>query len=414
MSAKADESAETKKETPAVETAASTKTAESNVAVEMARDNANILYRFTEVTRGDVVGEDTFQIAAASEFPGQQICDEVHARLGIAKEGELYTEILSHNDADADLSFFNTGRAAFLDEHKSNRHLGNIKKATLSTDKVTRVLVQCDEATKLSKTRKKQLGKKSRMNVSCGYVHTRYLGTQKLEDGTLGHRFAWQGREVSSVADPLDPTVGLGRAAAVDKTSCFGCGKQMRSADMIKSDDALYCSQDCIDAETPAEDETERSAGVKMFRAKKDAKEIRISHADLRQKTVAALDNDKRFKYKRDNGDQVSDFYHHDNHQVSAAGTGFQAIVSSPAWRDGSKLYAVDFTYDGDAVTLGEATHVEPKTTLEAVERGLPCDLKTFRAVDSAKLPEAEITAPNILTRKFMADKTPEQTLQRK
>ncbi len=410
----------------AAETAV-TPAAESNadvpfVPLEMERENVNLLHRYTVLSRADAVGEDTFQIAAASEFPGQQIADEVHARLGIAKEGEPYTEILSHKEGDADLTFFNTGRAAFLDEHKSNRHLGNIKKAVLSSDKVTRVLVQCDEATKLSKTRKKQLGKKSRMNVSCGYIHTKYLGPQKLDDGTIGHRFAWQGREVSSVADPLDPTVGLERAAAVDKTACFGCGKMMKSAEMVKSDDALYCSQDCIDAETPAEDEAERASVGKMFRAKKGDKEIRISHADLRNKTIAALDNDKRFKFKRDNGDQVSDFYHHDNHQVSADGTEFQAIVSSPAWRDGSKLFAVDFGYDGEAVTLGEATHVEPKTTLEAVERGVPFDAKQYRAsdfkpvtVDSQKIVSADNTAPtapNILTRNIMADKTPDQIAQ--
>jgi hypothetical protein len=416
MADKPAETAEAKEKTPAVETAASTKPAESNrtTPVEMDRDNANLLYRFTEVTRSDIVGEDTFQIAAASEFPGKQIADEVHARVCGVKEGEPYTEILSHNEGDADLSFLNSGRAAFLDEHTPTRHLGNIKKATLSTDKVTRILAQCDEVTKLSKIRKKQLSKKSRMNVSMGYIHTRYLGSQTLDDGTVGHRFAWQGREVSSVADPLDTTVGLGRAAATDKVACFNCGKQMKSSDMIKSDDALYCSQDCVDAETPADD-TERSVGLKMFRAKKDSKEFRISHAELRQKTVRALDSDKRFKYKRDNGDQVSDFYHHDNHQVSADGTDFQAIVSSPAWRDGSKLYAVDFTYDGSDVTLGEATHVEPKTTLEAVERGLPCDLKQFRSVDLPELSEADktaIVAPNILTRKIMADKTPEQIAQ--
>ncbi len=404
-------SPEEKEKTAAEALAASKTSAESNAPIEMERDNANILYRYTELSRGDIVGDDTFQIAAASEFPGQQIADEVHARVCGVKEGELYMEILSHNEGDADLSFFNTGRAAFLDEHKSNRHLGNIKKATLSSDKVTRVLVQCDEASKLSKTRKKQLGKKSRMNVSCGYIHTRYLGPQKLDDGTIGHRFAWQGREVSSVGDPLDPTVGLQRAAAVDKTCCFGCGKQMRSADMVKSDDALYCSQDCVDAETPADEETERTAAVPMFRSKKDHKEIRISHSELRQKVVGALDGDKRFKYKRDNGDMVSDFYQHDIHQVSADGTDFQAIVSSPAWRDGSKLYAVDFSYDGSAVTLGEATHVEPKTTLEAVERRQPCDLKQFRSVDSQKLATAETnaTVPNILTRNNMADQTPEQ-----
>ena len=412
MSDIAADPTEAKEKTPAASAAASHQPPEVKPPVEMERSGDNLLYRYTDVASGDVISEDTFQIAAASEFPGQQLCDEVHARLGIAKEGELYTEILSHNEGDADLSFFNTGRASFLDEHKTNRHLGNIKKATLSTDKVTRVLVQCDEVSKLSKTRKKQLGKKSRMNVSCGYIHTKYLGTKKLDDGTIGHRFAWQGREVSSVGDPLDPTVGLQRAAAVDKTCCFGCGKQMKSADMVKSDDALYCSQDCIDAETPADESEERKAGEKMFRSKsKDGTETRISIKDLEQKLYTALDADKRFKVKRDNGDVHSDFNLKDIHQIVGDGDNddWQVLVTSPAWRSDSKLFAVDFTFENGEVTLGESTEVNLKQTLEAVERAQPFDAKQFRSVDSGKIAEAEIHAPNILTRKFMADKTPEQ-----
>ncbi len=415
----ADNAPETKEKTPAASAAASPPSPEVKPPVEMERDNANLLYRFTEVTRSDIVGDDTFQIAAASEFPGQQIADEVHARICGVKVGEIYTEILSHNEGDADLSFLNSGRAAFLDEHTPTCHLGNIKKAALSTDKVTRILAQCDEVTKLSKIRKKQLSKKSRMNVSMGYIHTRYLGLQKLDDGTVGHRFAWQGREVSSVADPLDTSVGLGRAAATDKVACFNCGKQMKSADMIKSDDALYCSQDCIDAETPAEDETERKAGEKMFRAKsKDGTETRISIGDLNGKLQQALDADKRFKVKRDNGDVHSDFRLQDIHQIVGDGDNddWQVLVSSPAWSSQSKLYAVDFTFEDGVVTLGESTEVELKTTLEAVERALPFDAKQFRTVpptvDSPKHAEAEIDVPNILTRKFMADKTPEQIAQ--
>lgn len=396
------EETEAQKQKRAAEAAAS-QTTEEVKAVELDRDFDHLLYRGTEVSAADVLDGNTFQIAAASEFPGQQRASAAYAKLGIAKEGELYTEILSHNEGDADLSFLNSGRASFLDEHRNNRHLGKITKAVLSSDKVTRVLANCDGVSKLSKTRKKQLAAKSRINVSLGYAHTKYLGKEVLDNGVIGHRFAWTGREVSSVSDPLDTTVGLGRAAA-DKCACFGCGKEMNRCDMLRSDGALYCSQDCVDAETPAEDESERATGEKMFRSKKDDKEIRISHADLKRKTVAALDTDKRFKFKRDNGDQVSDFYHHDNHQVSADGTDYQAIVSSPAWRDGSKLYAVDFNYDGNTVTLGEATHVEAKTTLEAVERGMPCDLKQFRTVDLSKSTEAQKNASENLKRKnFMA-----------
>ena len=375
--------------------------------VEMERsDSAPVLYRNTTVEPDDFSDENTVQIAISSEYPGQQRASAVHEKLGIAKTGERYTEVLSHEPDDVDLSWLNSGRAAFLDEHKNTRHLGKIIKGNLGKDKVVRSLAQFDRATKLSTTRRNQMRKKSRVNISCGYIQTRYLGPVPLADGSVAHRFAFQPREASSVADPMDPTVGLERGA--EQCACYGCGKSMNRADMKTSEDgALYCGQDCIDAEEP--DESLRSTGGKVFRSKsKDNREIRISHNELRQKVIGALDADKRFKSKRENGDMVSDFTHHDNHQTSADGSQFQAIVSSPAWyRPGTKLHAVDFGYDGNAVTLGDSTEVEPITTLQAVERGEPFDAKQFRIgaplVDLPKLLTTDESEKQNLPNKVMA-----------
>ena len=249
-------------------------------------DSAPVLYRNTTVEPDDFSDDNTFQIAISSEYPGMQRATELHEKLGIAKEGELFTEVLSHEPGDVDLSWLNSGRAAFLDEHKSTRHLGKIHKANLAQDKVVRGVVECDMASKLSTTRRNQIKKRSRTNVSCGYIHTRYLGSSTLADGTVAHRFAFQPREASSVADPLDPTVGLERKA--EECACFGCGKkEVRTKMKAGQDGALYCSQDCIDAEES--DETLRNGGENIPRAVDSAK---LSEAE---KTAPTTQTHKKF-----------------------------------------------------------------------------------------------------------------------
>jgi HK97 family phage major capsid protein len=381
--------------------------------VEMERgDSAPVLYRNTTVEPEDFTDENTFQIAISSEYPGVQRASAAHENLGIAKAGELFTEVLSHDPADVDLSWLNSGRAALLDEHKSNRHLGKINKANLGQDKVVRGIVEFDCETKLSKTRRNQMRKKSRVNISCGYVQTRYLGPTTLADGTVAHRFALQPREASSVADPLDPTVGLERAA--EQCACYGCGKKMARTDMKAGDDgALYCGQDCIDAEDA--DESLRSntlpgAGLK-FRSKEEAdKHFRaakagdfkfqrdaadeISFSELVTLVSAAADSDKRFKSKRENGDVFSAFYVFDI-IFDQDEESWKATLYN--WFDGT-YWEVEFELDADAVTLGAASEVVPVTKYEPVERNAAAP-----AVDSPKLSRAAQTANHNLTKTIMA-----------
>ena len=375
---------------------------EKSIPVEMMRDESVLVHRYFRAKKEDFSDDNTFQVRMSSETPAEQRATAEHERLGIAKKGDKYVEVLSHEESDVDLSrFTGENRAALLDEHNDNRHLGYIKTAALSKDKATRGVVVFDNESKLSKTRCKQVRSGSRPNFSLGYIHTRYLGTRALEDGRTAHVFAVKALELSNVAVPADETAQEGRSRAKE-CHCLRCGDIFDRAELNPD----FVCPDCEDAETPAEEDAERKAGERLFRGKSEDKEFRISHSDLRQKTVLALDTDKRFKAKRDNGDMVSDFYHHDNHQVSADGKNFQAIIASPAWRD-SKYYAVDFTFDGKDVALGEATEVEPKQTFEAVERGVPFDARQFRAtppqVDSPKLATAAQPAPTQPTKNFMA-----------
>lgn len=345
-------------------------------------DQAEPLRRFCLVRAEDFTDDNTFQIAASSEYPVQRTCDKQYAALGIAREGEKFWEVLSHNEGDVDLTRFNPpNTAAFLDEHFENRHLGPITQAALSKDKVVRIVAKCDGITKLSERRAKQMRGGSRPNVSIGYKHTAYLGAESLADGRKVHRFAWAGLETSSVAVPADPTVGVFRAAD-KKCHCFRCGTPMDRKDLRNVDGAMICP-DCDDSESqPETDESERKFQETLTRKKEAAltsrpvrkaddfrftrdAEDEVSFGQLKNLVSVAADSDKRFKSKRENGDVFSACYVDD-------------IVYDPdedAWKAilynyyDSVWFSVAFTLNSErtAVTLGEATPVQPVTSFEPV-----------------------------------------------
>jgi hypothetical protein len=221
---------------------------ENTIPAQLAESNTPTRYRHLRVRAEDISEDGTVQVAISSEYPGEQRAGEAEEKLGIARRGEKFVEILSHRAEDVDLTRLNNS-GAFLDEHKDNRHIGVVQKAMLSDDNVARAAVKFDDASKLSKTRKKQMRSGSRPHISLGYAHTRYLGSETLKDGRTGHRFAWVGLEVSSVAVPMDPTVGKGRSA--EECRCLRCAG-LFGRDLLSED---YLCGDCEAAETPDEAE---------------------------------------------------------------------------------------------------------------------------------------------------------------
>jgi hypothetical protein len=322
--------------------------------------------------------ESSFQVRMSSEVPCEQVATEKHEILGIAKRGQPFLEILSHEKADVDLSRFAAGNAPLLDEHKDTRHLGWINRAMLSKDKAVRGIVTFDNITPLSQTRRQQVGVGSRPNFSIGYKHTRYLGKTDLPDGKVGHRFAWQALEESSVAVPADPTARVNRAAKENvRCHCISCGDEMERSEL---NDNFMC-EDCVNAETPMTD-LRKTVG-RMGRSKT------ISHEEVRNKVYGALDKDSRFKTKDSCGNTRSDFAIHAINQVvgdEEDGTAdeFHAIVSSPAY--GNNFHRVPFEMDDEdgSVDLGESEEVQPRTVWESMEHGLTEDGRMIRK-DSKK-----------------------------
>ena len=347
--------------------------------ISLATDQSSPLYRYFRVKRDDASDDGTFQVRMSSEFPGEQRAGEDEEKLGIAKVGEKYIEILSHEKNDVDISrFIGENRAPLLDEHKDNRHLGYIKTAALSDDKSLRGVIVFDKASKLSKTRCAEVLADSRVNFSLGYVHTGYLGPQTLDGGKVGHRFSFRAVELSNVACPLDPTAQKGRSGSKD-CHCIRCGDIY---DRSKLDDNFMCP-DCAAAEEPEENGI-RNETIRMFRKKtEDGKEEKISHSEMRNAVEQAADSDKRFKRERENGDKYSDYRVHDIHQVrgeDGEDDEMRAIIQSPAWS--GPYYEVDFDYEDGEATLGESRAVEPKLTFEAIDRGLSSDMRMIRSDD--------------------------------
>jgi hypothetical protein len=243
------------------------------------------LFRYIRIAPESVSDDGTFQVAISSEYPAEQLADDNDAALGVAKTGERYLEVLSHAEPDVNIERLNN-RAAFLDEHRPNRHLGNVVAARLSPDKIVRGVIKFDGASKLSKTRQKQI-RSSRPNISLGYSHTRYIGPTVLDDGRLAHRFAWSGIEVSSVANPADPTVGFARSMQDDKFHCIRCGGQFERTAL---DDQFMCS-DCADAEDPDDAtenaELEKAKAAKIEKERAEAEALKTRSVDFLKSTDA-------------------------------------------------------------------------------------------------------------------------------
>jgi HK97 family phage major capsid protein len=175
---------------------------------------SDLIYRFSEVDKTKVDrAARRVPMTFSSEYPALQINDRENKILRDAglKDGELYVEILDHTRANVDLSMLKN-HGAFLDEHDEKDQIGGIESIEVDEpEKVTRGTVILDKHEK-AEIRLGQMENFSRPHVSAGYKYTRFLGKEKLPNGRDAYRFAWKGLEISSVAVPADPNIGVARA----------------------------------------------------------------------------------------------------------------------------------------------------------------------------------------------------------
>ena len=244
------------------------------------------LYRYCQVRADDVDAKSgTIQIAFSSESPGVQVATTRLAKMTGLKRGTEFIEILSHAKGDADFSALNNS-GPFLDEHDTAMHIGSIKRAALSKDKKGRAAVKLDQVTDLSKTRLAQMRNGSRPHVSVGYDLVKLVRTEKQGDQTA-YVFAWAAQEISSVATPMDGTVGANRGLLDSEDDpaahCLDCGDEFERDDL----DTEYRCAGCRDHKPEL---VRSAAGVDLSQTERKvmAETATLTEAEVTARVTAA------------------------------------------------------------------------------------------------------------------------------
>lgn len=161
------------------------------------------LYRHFELNRAQVDEEArTVPLAFSSEEP---------------YERWFGTEILDHSPQSIRLGRLMNGGPLLLD-HDPRRHIGTIESVELSPDRVGRAVVRfgrSPEADAVFQDVKDGI----RKHVSVGYIVHKMVMQEASDDDEVYRVTDWEPLEVSLVAIPADPTVGVGRAACPDITT---------------------------------------------------------------------------------------------------------------------------------------------------------------------------------------------------
>lgn len=127
------------------------------------------------------------------------------------------TEILDHAPSSIRLGRLKDGGALLLD-HDPRRHIGVIEQVAIGDDRVGRAVVRFGRGADAEAAfRDVQDG--IRRHVSVGYFIHRMVMEEEKEGHETYRVTDWEPIEVSLVAIPADPTVGVGRAAETPEVS---------------------------------------------------------------------------------------------------------------------------------------------------------------------------------------------------
>lgn len=153
-----------------------------------------ILYRSVRIDRARDVNEETrtVDLSFSSEFPVERF---------------FGTEILDHADSSVRLGRLNDG-AALLLEHDRRSLIGTVESASLTPDRKGRAVVRFAQNEDGAERAWRLMLDDVLHHVSVGYrIH-------KIEEDRQGNVrvIDWEPLEISLVAIPADPTVGIGRS----------------------------------------------------------------------------------------------------------------------------------------------------------------------------------------------------------
>lgn len=125
-------------------------------------------------------------------------------------------EILDHGSKSVRLGRLQDAGPLLLD-HDTRRHIGVIESVDIGSDRVGRALVRFGKGPEAEVAFQDVLDG-IRSHVSVGYIVHRMTLEEEAKDGPNTYRVDdWEPLEVSLVAVPADPTVGVGRAETRDE-----------------------------------------------------------------------------------------------------------------------------------------------------------------------------------------------------
>jgi HK97 family phage major capsid protein len=122
-----------------------------------------------------------------------------------------WREVLGHDPSEVDMGRFESGRAAFLEEHRGVP-IGVIESARLDKDRMGRASVRTSQTSR-GQDAATDIEDEVRTNISVGYIPKRAkLIEENEEKGDLWRVTSWEPVELSLVGVPADETVGVGRS----------------------------------------------------------------------------------------------------------------------------------------------------------------------------------------------------------
>lgn len=121
------------------------------------------------------------------------------------------TEILDHAPTSIRLDRLKDGGAVLLD-HDPTEHVGVVEQVSIGSDRVGRAVVRFGRSARAEEAWK-DVQDGIRRHVSVGYMVHRMVLQEETDDQEIYRVTDWEPYEVSMVAIPADPTVGVGRAA---------------------------------------------------------------------------------------------------------------------------------------------------------------------------------------------------------
>lgn len=154
------------------------------------------MFRHLRLDRANVnVGDRTVELAFSSEEPYERF---------------FGTEILDHAAKSIRLARLKNAGALLLD-HDPRRHIGVVEKVAIGEDRMGRALVRFGKSPEADAVFK-DVEDGIRQHVSVGYIVHRMVLEEEKEGHDTFRVTDWEPLEVSIVAIPADPTVGIGRA----------------------------------------------------------------------------------------------------------------------------------------------------------------------------------------------------------